>query len=169
MFGEKDKPLVYIGTDHAAYEEKEKLKPYIEELGFAVTDLGTFTPDSCDYPDIAREVSEKVLEHKGSFGVLMCGTGEGMAMTANKYKGIRAAHVTNEELAEMSRKHNNANVIVMGSRVTNVEDMKKYLKKFFETGFEENEERHKRRVNKIDGTWEEAHNKAVKNSEEKNN
>ncbi|MBI4975086.1 ribose 5-phosphate isomerase B [Candidatus Peregrinibacteria bacterium] len=147
--GEKGKKLVYIGSDHAGFKQKAELKSYIESLGYFVTDIGCFNEESCDYPDIAREVSEKVTENAGAFGVLICGTGEGMAMTANKFKNIRAALATNEELAEMSRKHNDANVLTMGARITDLETMKKITAKFLSTPFESSEERHIRRVNKI--------------------
>lgn len=150
MFGEKEKRHIYIGSDHAGFQAKEALKTHLEEE-FHVTDLGTFNEDSVDYPDIAREVSEKVLENHGALGIVICGTGTGMAMTANKLKGIRAALATNEFLAEMARKHNNANVLALGARVTELPEMKKIVDKFLHTDFEANEERHVRRVNKIDG------------------
>lgn len=142
---------LYIGSDHAGYSMKNSLKEYLIGAGHDVVDLGAFSEDSIDYPDIAREVSEKVLENPGAFGVLVCGTGIGMQMTANKLKGIRATVATNEGMAEMSRKHNDANVITLGGRTTDLELAKKIVDKFLSTEFE-NEERHVRRVNKIEGT-----------------
>ena len=151
MIGEKKKQVVYLGSDHAGFDAKSDLKSYLEAEGYDITDLGCFTPESCDYPDIAREVGEKVLEVKGAYGVLICGTGIGMSMAANKLKGIRAAMVTSEEMAEMARRHNNANILAMGSRITDVKDMEKFAWKFLKTDFEKDQERHVRRVEKIDG------------------
>jgi ribose 5-phosphate isomerase B len=142
---------LYIGSDHAGYSMKNSLKEYLMGEGHDVVDVGTFSEDSVDYPDIAREVSEKVLENPGAFGVLVCGTGIGMQMTANKLKGIRATVATNENMAEMSRKHNDANVITLGGRTTDLELAKKIVDKFLATEFE-NEERHVRRVGKIEGS-----------------
>ncbi len=151
MFDEKDKTIVFIGSDHAGYEAKAALKPFIESLGFAVTDLGAFDANPIDYPDVAREVSEKVIEHaaENAKGILICGTGIGMSMAANRLKGVRAVLATDENLAYMSRQHNDANVLTMGARTTNVDVMKKITEKFLTTPFE-NAERHVRRVEKMD-------------------
>lgn len=149
MFGDKEKQLVFIGSDHAGIKIKEQLNKHLMEAGYASTDLGTFTEEPCDYPDIAREVSEKVKEHEGSFGILLCGTGIGMSMSANRIRGIRAALVTDENLAEMSRKHNNANMLCMGARTSTPEMIMKMTDKFLKTTFDA-EERHMRRVRKID-------------------
>ena len=152
MIGEKTKRRLYLGSDHAGFEAKEELQSYLKEKGdFAVVDLGCFSEDPCDYPDIAREVSEKVVEVPDSLGMIFCGTGIGMAMAANRYKGIRAANVYNEHLAEMTRKHNDANILALGARELDVDLMKKIADKFLETPFEKGEERHVRRVKKIDG------------------
>ena len=142
---------LYIGSDHGGYELKNQLKDYLEGHGNDIVDLGTFSEDSVDYPDIAREVCEKVLENKGSLGVLVCGTGIGMQMTANKLPGIRATVATDENMAEMSRRHNNANVITLGGRTTSLEDACGIMDAFLTTEFEEKEERHVRRVEKIEG------------------
>lgn len=141
---------IYIGSDHAGFSVKEKLK---EELGdkYELTDLGCFSEDPCDYPDIAREVAEKVSDNKESVGILICGTGTGMAMTANKLIGVRAAVCNNEELASAARRHNNANVLALGARNNTEEELVKIADVFLSTEFETNEERHVRRVNKIDG------------------
>lgn len=150
MLDDKKKTLVYLGSDHAGFKAKEELKDHLQNNGgFSVTDLGCFSEDQCDYPDIAREVGEKVQEHQDAFGVLICGSGVGVAIAANKVKGIRAAQVNNEFLAEGSRKHNDANVITMGSRDIDTEKMKKVLDIFLSTKFESGEERHVRRVGKI--------------------
>jgi len=139
---------IYIGSDHGGYEMKNLLKDYLVDKGNDVTDLGCFSTDSIDYPDIAREVCEKVAENPGSRGVLICGTGIGMQIAANKIPGIRATVATDEHMAEMSRKHNNANVITLGGRTTEMEMAKKIVDKFLVTDFE-NEERHVRRVEKL--------------------
>jgi len=149
MIGEKEKTVIYIGSDHAGFNEKRSLHAFLKENGFNVTDLGCFSEESCDYPDIAREVGEKVLEREGSYGVLICGTGEGMAMAANKLNGIRAALATSEELAKMAREHNNANILTMGARTTDISLMEKISMKFLTTDFDGGE-RHARRVEKID-------------------
>ena len=139
---------IYIGSDHGGYEMKNTLKEYLIGGGHDVIDLGCFSTDAIDYPDIAREVSEKVWENPDSRGVLVCGTGIGMQMSANKIPGIRATVATDENMAEMSRRHNNANVITLGGRTTGIDMAKKIVDKFMTTDFE-NEERHVRRVAKI--------------------
>ncbi len=151
MFYEKDKQVIFIGSDHAGYEAKTGLKPFIESLGFVVTDLGAFNENPIDYPDVAREVAEKVIEYAkdGARGILICGSGIGMAMAANKLKGIRAVVAADENSAQLSRQHNDANVLTMGARTTNIDLMKKIVEKFFTTSFE-NVERHVRRVEKMD-------------------
>ena len=149
MFGEKAKIAIYLGGDHAAVDAKKELNDFLEAEGYKVTDLGTFSTDSIDYPDISREVGEKVVENKNSFGILLCGSGVGVCMAANKVRGIRAAFANNLELAEMSRKHNNANVITMGARMTSQEDMNQIALKFLTTEFEKEHERHVRRVKKL--------------------
>ena len=146
---EEKKANVYIGSDHAGFDMKGQLHEFLETEGYDVVDLGCFTPESCDYPDIAREVGEKVVENEGARGVLLCGSGIGMAMAANKVRGIRATVVTNEQMAEMSRRHNNANVVSLGAREIDFETAKKALMKFLTTDFE-SEERHVRRVEKMD-------------------
>lgn len=140
---------VYIGSDHAGYNLKEELKKFLTEKKVSFVDLGSFSTESVDYPDIAREVSEKVTEEKGSFGVLACGTGTGMAMAANKSEGIRAANCVNELQARLARMHNDANVICLGGRVIGTELAKSILEAFLNTPFSR-EERHERRVKKIE-------------------
>ena len=137
-----------MGSDHAGFQSKNAMKDYVESKGYEVTDLGCFNEDPCDYPDIAREVAEKVSEVPGSVGIAICGSGIGVAIAANKQRGVRAAMITTPEIAEMARKHNNLNVLTMGARHTAVEDMKLIVDKFLTTDFE-NEERHARRVEKL--------------------
>ena len=112
--------------------------------------MGCFNEEASDYPDFAREVGEKVLEHKNARGVLICGTGIGMSMAANRLRGVRAVLATTEEYAEMGRKHNDANVLCMGARTTEVAIMEKLFDVFMATEFA-GEERHIRRVDKMDG------------------
>lgn len=142
--------MIYVGSDHAGYEMKEvikaSLKDNVGDMDFV--DLGVFTTDSMDYPDIAREVAEKVSENKDAMGILVCGTGTGMVIAANKLDGIRAAAVTTDVMAEMARRHNNANIITLGSRIVDQEAAKRMVKIFLETPFD-NDERHQRRVDKI--------------------
>ncbi len=139
---------VYIGSDHGGYKLKESLKAHMDSVGQKYTDLGCFSEESCDYPDYAREVCEKVVSDPASRGVLICGTGLGMSMTANKFPGIRAAMCTNELMAQMAREHNDAQVICMGGRITEDEMAKKMLDVFLKTSFS-GEERHKKRIEKM--------------------
>jgi|WetSurMetagenome_2_1015567.scaffolds.fasta_scaffold259671_2 ribose 5-phosphate isomerase B len=141
--------IVYIGCDHAGFEMKEGLKKHLVEQGVKFLDLGTFSQDSIDYPDIAREVSEKVVEEKNALGILICGTGIGMMMSANKLKGVRAAVCTHELMAKMARSHNDANILCLGSRIIGLELAKHITDVFLETEFED-EERHNRRIAKME-------------------
>ena len=138
---------IAIGADHAGFSSKEELKKAIAASGHEVADLGTESEASVDYPDFARAVAEAVAGGKADRGVLVCGTGIGMSMTANKVPGIRAAVVTDAYTAEMSRRHNDANVLCMGARVLDPERMKEYLGIFLHTPFDGG--RHARRVEKI--------------------
>jgi ribose 5-phosphate isomerase B len=141
---------IYIGSDHAGYEMKEAVKKYIaEKPDFKVVDLGAFSQDSIDYPDIAREVCEKIVDEKGALGILICGTGIGMMMSANKRAGIRAAVCTVELMAKMARLHNDANVLCLGSRVIGADLAKSIVDTFLTTKFE-NDERHVRRIGKME-------------------
>lgn len=137
---------VHVGCDHAAVDLKKVLARELEELGCTVVDHGTMTSDSCDYPDIAHDLCCAV-EKEGSTGVLLCGTGIGMSMAANHHPGIRAALCTTELHAKLARRHNNANVLCMGARMTGVELAKAILEAFMTTQFEGG--RHLRRINKI--------------------
>lgn len=152
MLNDVEKQLIYIGSDHAGFANKNELREYLKETGREVTDLGVFNEESVDYPDIAREVAEKVLETPSSLGVLLCGTGIGMSMAANKLRGVRAALCNDENAAEMARRHNDANILAMGARTTETSMLKKILEKFLTTDFEGAQmegERHLRRVQKI--------------------
>jgi ribose 5-phosphate isomerase B len=139
---------VYMGSDHAGYDLKNILKKYLTEKGTKVIDLGCFSADSVDYPDIAREVGEKIIEEKNAVGILICGTGIGMMMAANKLFGVRAAACPLEIMAKMARLHNDANILCLGSRIIDEILAEKIVDIFLETEFE-NEERHKRRIEKM--------------------
>ncbi len=138
---------VFIGSDHAGFRLKEAIKPYLIERGFEVHDVGTDSEESVDYPDYAAKVAKAVADGEADRGVLICGTGIGMEMAANKVKGVRAAMVTDPELARMMRAHNDANVLTLGGRYLDEETAKEILDVFFDTEFEGG--RHQRRVDKI--------------------
>lgn len=138
---------IAIGADHAGFEEKEKLKKTLDELGVEYEDVGTYSTDSVDYPDFAQKVGEKVESGEAEQGILVCGSGIGVAIAANKMHGIRAAQAWNEETATLARRHNNANVLTIGARVIPEEEIPKIVKAWLATDFEGG--RHERRVEKI--------------------
>ncbi len=139
---------VAIASDHGGYELKENLKKHYEKQGLVLQDLGAFCGESCDYPDIAKIMVDKIKSGAADRGILICGTGIGISMAANRYKGIRAALVYNDYTAEMSRKHNDANIIALGGRVISPEDAARYVDIFLKTEFEGG--RHLRRIEKLD-------------------
>ncbi len=139
---------VAIASDHAGFKMKASLLPFLKSLKFNVIDLGTDSEEPVDYPDFGKKVGLMVSKKEAGMGVLICGSGIGMCMTANRYKKVRAVVIGNEFDAEMSRKHNNANIACIGARKTTVEQAKKFLKIWFETPFEGG--RHEKRVEKID-------------------
>jgi ribose 5-phosphate isomerase B len=141
------RPTIAIGSDHAGFPLKEKLRAYLTSQGYEVSDVGTVSTESVDYPDYAEDVSERVVAGEADFGVLVCGTGIGMAIAANKVPGIRAANCGDTVSAQLSRAHNNANVLTMGGRMTDEVAARKILDIWLTTPFEGN--RHQRRVNKI--------------------
>lgn len=138
---------VYLGADHAGFPLKETLRESMRAAGHEVIDLGTFSEESVDYPDLAREVGEKVRENGDSRGVLVCGTGIGVAIAANKLNGIRAANVHDVNEATLSRQHNNANIVTVGARTTDPKLAEEMVKTFLATPFEGG--RHQARVDKI--------------------
>ncbi len=138
---------IAIGSDHAGFEEKEKLKKTLDELNIDYEDVGTFSLDSVDYPDFAQKVGEKIESGEAEQGILVCGSGIGVAIAANKMRGVRAAQAWNEETAKLARRHNNANVLTIGARVVAEEEIPKIVKAWFETDFEAG--RHAQRVEKI--------------------
>lgn len=138
---------IALASDHAGYEEKERLKPLLAELGIQYEDLGTVSTESVDYPDYARKVAEEVSTGHVDQGLLVCGSGTGMAIAANKVPGVRAAVAWNEEVARLAREHNDANVLALGARVTPAEELPKIVRAWFAAKFDAG--RHARRVNKI--------------------
>lgn len=139
--------MIAIGSDHAGYELKEKLKNYFKS-SLLLKDFGTNSFNSCDYPLIAEKVSKAISSGECKKGILICGTGIGISIAANKINGIRAALCYNTELAEMARRHNNANIICIGSRYTSFEDSINIIKKFLNTEFESG--RHAIRIKQIE-------------------
>ncbi len=139
---------VAIGCDHAGVSLKNEILPVLKELAVEWKDFGTTTEESVDYPDFGERVSEEVSKNNVERGILICGTGIGICMAANKVKGIRGAVCWNEETARLSRQHNDANVLCMGARFISIEDALKITRVFLETPASE-DERHQRRVSKI--------------------
>ena len=138
---------ICIASDHAGYELKEKIKDYLINKSISVIDLGPFSEDSVDYPDYAKKVAKRVILRKSDAGILVCGSGTGMAITANKFKGIRAAQCYNKISTILSRQHNNSNVICLGSRMLKYKEAIKYVTYFLNTKFENG--RHQKRIKKI--------------------
>ena len=135
---------IIIGSDHAGFILKNKLAAYLQQTGFDVDDAGTYTTESCDYPIIAKEVAQNIKEGKYEKGILVCGTGIGMSIAANKVKGIRAAVVSDTCSAKMSRLHNDANILCLGERIVGEELAKDIAEIWLKTPFLG--ERHSRRV-----------------------
>ncbi len=139
---------VVIGSDHAGFELKEKIKDFLKESGYSFEDAGTNSPENVDYPIYAKKVAEAVKKDQNALGILICGTGLGMCITANKVTGIRAALCYNENSAKLAREHNKANILCLGGREFKEDLAKNITKKFLETPFGENE-RHVRRIKEI--------------------
>lgn len=139
--------MIVLGCDHGGLNLKAYIEKYLDENGLKFEDVGTYSSESCDYPDIAKAAAEKILSGEAEKGILICGTGIGMSIAANKIKGIRAAHVTDTYSAKMSKEHNNAHIICLGERITGLdlglEIVKAYLSAEFQGG------RHEKRVEKI--------------------
>src|SRR5688500_16359662 len=137
-----------LAADHAGYKEKEKVKKTLDEIGVEDTDMGTDSCDAVDYPDYARKVGEAVAAGEYDQRLLVCGSGTGMAIAANKVPGIRAAVAWSEETARLARQHNDANVLAIGARTTPPEEIPKIVRAWFSTNFEGG--RHAERVRKIE-------------------
>ena len=140
------KPIA-IGSDHAGFDYKEQLISFLEGKGLPFRDFGTDSRDSVDYPDFAHPVAAAVESGEAAFGILLCGSANGVAITANKHQGIRAAICWGEELAQLAREHNNANIICIPARFVREGDAEKMVQIFMKTAFEGG--RHTRRVDKI--------------------
>lgn len=136
-----------MGADHGGYEMKQELTLQLRDMGFAVLDFGTDSADSVDYPDFAELVVKAIEGGEANRGILVCGSGIGMSIAANRHKGIRAALCVDKVSAELARQHNDANILVLGERLTEISMAKQCVKKFFSTEFEGG--RHEQRVKKL--------------------
>lgn len=139
--------IIPIGCDHAGFQLKNELKNYLEDKGYTLHDVGCFSEDSIDYPDFGHPVADMVEKNEGMLGILICGSGNGINMTANKHQGIRSALCWKKEIAELARLHNNANIIALPARFISSEEAKEMIDIFFSTAFEGG--RHQNRINKI--------------------
>lgn len=138
---------IAIGADHAGYQLKNVIADYLRSLGHTVEDFGTHSEASVDYPDFAHPVANAIESGKAKFGVLICGSANGISMAANKHAGIRAAVCWNHEVAKLARQHNDANILSLPARFISIEEAKACVDVFFSTDFEGG--RHQNRVNKI--------------------
>ncbi|APF20949.1 ribose 5-phosphate isomerase B [Caldithrix abyssi] len=136
-----------IGADHAGYVLKEQIKDYLKSKDIDFKDVGTFKIESCDYPEFAYKVGQAVSTGEADLGILICGTGIGMSITANKIKGVRAALAHDEQTAKLSRQHNNANVLCMGGRILSEEEAIQIVEVWLNTSFEGG--RHEKRLKLI--------------------
>lgn len=139
---------VALASDHAGYDLKETIKSYLTEKKYEVIDLGPYSSDSVDYPDFAKKLTNEVLTKKAEFGIGICGTGIGISISCNRVKGIRAALCSEPVSAELTRKHNNANILNLGARIVGDELAKGIVEVFLNTEFEGG--RHQRRIDKIE-------------------
>jgi len=141
------KPRIAIASDHAGFSVKETIRKYLESTGYAVSDLGTFSEESVDYPDYGKAVGERVVSRQADLGIAVCGTGMGMSIAANKVPGVRAALAHDLETARLAREHNDANVLALGGRVVSGEVGIRMVQVFLTTAYLGG--RHQRRVDKI--------------------
>jgi ribose 5-phosphate isomerase B len=139
---------IQIGSDHAGVELKASIKSYLETLGYSVQDFGTHNTDSMDYPDVAHPVANAVLNDSNSLGILICGSGNGVCLTANKHQGIRAALCWLPELGALARQHNNANILCLPARFISEQTAKEIVDAYLNAEFEGG--RHQNRVDKVD-------------------
>ena len=138
---------ISIASDHAGYDYKSNIIIWLKENGYDFIDFGTYSTDSCDYPDFAKAAAEAVSKGECEYGIIICGTGVGVAITANKVDGIRAANCCSTEMARLAREHNNANIITLGARLIDLYLSKKIIETFLTTEFSGG--RHAQRVKKI--------------------
>jgi ribose 5-phosphate isomerase B len=139
---------IAIGSDHAGFQLKETLRTYLDNKGFEVKDFGTYSEERADYPDFAHPVASAVEHHEVERGVVICGSGNGVNMSANRHHGVRSALCWNEEITKLARQHNDANIIALPARFISMEEAEKCLDAFFSTPFEGG--RHTDRVKKIE-------------------
>ncbi len=149
MEGKQDKELIAIGSDHGGWELKEHLKGFLTGQGFHVEDFGCATPERCDYPAIGIKLARSVSEGKIARGILICGTGIGMSIVANRFSGVRAALCHDTYTAVMSREHNNANILVLGGRVLGKGMAEEILSVWLNTDFSDADGRHSLRLKQI--------------------
>ena len=141
------KPRVAVGCDHAGFIYKEQVKKMLNDEGYAVKDFGSYSEDPVDYPDFVHPLADAIERNEYDLGVLICGSANGVAITANKHQKIRAAIAWQNDIASLARKHNDANVICIPSRFVTCEEAKEFVKTFLSSSFEGG--RHANRVNKI--------------------
>lgn len=139
--------IIPIGSDHAGFQLKQHLIGYLKEKGFQINDHGCYSEDSIDYPDFGHPVATEIENNPGRLGILICGSGNGINMTANKHQGIRSALCWNKEIAELARQHNDANIIALPARFISFEEAIEMVDIFLSTAFEGG--RHQNRINKI--------------------
>jgi ribose 5-phosphate isomerase B len=139
--------LIALASDHAGYSLKQQVLAFLEEHGAQVKDIGCYSTDSCDYPDYAHPLADAVQKREVDYGIVICSTGNGITMTANKHQGVRAALCWEPRLAELARQHNNANVLGLPANFISAPIAIDIVRIFFQTDFEGG--RHERRVNKI--------------------
>lgn len=142
--------LISIGSDHAGFKLKEEIKLYLTSIHIQFKDCGTFSEESVDYPDFGHAVANDIVNKQADFGIVICGSGNGINITANKHKGIRSALCWNSEIARLARLHNDANILALPGRFIDVDEAKNAVKIFIETHFEGG--RHQKRINKIEIT-----------------
>ncbi len=140
--------VIAIGSDHAGFPLKEKLLFWLPELGYSVVDHGCYSTDSVDYPDYGKKVASTVAEGLAELGIVICGSGNGIAIAANKVSGIRCALCWNPEIASLARRHNNANVLALPGRFVSEEEARNIVTSFFDATFEGG--RHQMRIDKIE-------------------
>jgi ribose 5-phosphate isomerase B len=143
-----NKPRIAAGSDHAGFDYKEAIAKSLTEAGYEVDDFGTFSTDSSDYPDFAHAVAAAIEKGEADFGILVCGSANGVAISANRHHGVRAAIAWRNDIAALSRQHNNANIICIPARFVSENEAKEFVTTFLNTAFEGG--RHEKRVNKIE-------------------
>lgn len=139
---------IVVGSDHAGYTYKQEIKKFLKDKGVSVIDVGTNSIESCDYPIFGREAAQKVANGDADYGILVCSSGEGIAIAANKIKGVRAGIAYNDDVARLMRQHNNANMIAFGATFMKLPDVLNRIEIFLKTPFEGG--RHERRVKEIE-------------------